>query len=93
MHDSEGKPMFIEELNDEFYFEVPEGLVSADPKHSHIQMQGRYASDWPRQQAEEVVALVKAKVAAVPTLTDRWWIYDDDALPDRPSVSCKFSVD
>jgi hypothetical protein len=61
--------------------------------HRHIQMQYRYASDWTRQQAEEVVALVKAEVAAVPVLTDRWWICDDDALPDRPSVPCKFSVD
>ena len=92
MSDSSGKLM-IEELNDEFYFEAPEGLISADPEHGHIQMQGRYASDWPRQQAEEVVALVKAEIAAVPTLTDRWWICDDDALPDRPSAPCKFSVD
>ena len=56
-------------------------------------MQYRYASDWTREQAAEVVALVKAEIAAKPVLTDRWWICDDDALPDRPSVPCKFSVD
>jgi hypothetical protein len=81
------------ERNGEFFLNLRDGLLLVDPRHGHIQMQYRYASDWTREQAAEVVALVKAEIAAKPVLTDRWWICDDDALPDRPSVPCKFSVD
>jgi hypothetical protein len=92
MLDSSSK-LIIDERDGEFFFNVGEALILADPRHGEIQMQGRYATEWPREQAEEVVAVVKAEIASVPTLTDRWWICDDDALPDRPEVPVKFSVD
>jgi hypothetical protein len=92
MSDSCGK-LIVDEINGEFFFNLGDALILADPRHGEIQMQGRYATDWTREQAEAVVALVKAEIAGGPVLTDRWWICDDDALPDRPEAPVKFSVD
>jgi hypothetical protein len=81
------------ERNGEFFLNLREGLLLVDPRHGHIQMSGRYASDWSKKHAARIVSLVKARVPVGPILTDRWWICDDDALPDRPEAPVKFSVD